>query len=127
MKLILCGFHKKPQITKLILNLYSREKPQNPIFASYKYTSPFTMTNLYSPDHSNKTGYLRNYDPFKQYFCLLPHNDTSRPSIVPKGDLIHYDDFFVDLQHSHTKSIIYQFSNILSLRLSTIKTNSQTF
>ena len=41
-------------------------KPQIYIFANYKYTSPFTMTNLYTIDHSKITGYLRNYDPIKQ-------------------------------------------------------------
>ena len=30
------------------------------------------MTNLYTIDHSRVTGYLRNYDPIKQYFvCFL--------------------------------------------------------
>ena len=67
--------------------------PQNYIFANYKYTSPFTMSNLYTIDHSKKPGYLRSYDPIKQYFCLLPHNDTSRPLIVPQEYLIHFDDF----------------------------------
>ena len=51
------------------------------------------MSNLYTIDHSKKPGYLRNYDPIKQYFCLLPHNDTSRPLIVPQEYLIHFDDF----------------------------------
>ena len=41
-------------------------KPQNYIFANYKYTSPFTMTNLYTIDHSKITGDIRNYDPVKQ-------------------------------------------------------------
>ena len=53
------------------------------------------MTNLYTIDHSKITGYLRNYDPIKQYFCLLPHNDTSRPLIVPQEYLIHFDDFLL--------------------------------
>ena len=35
-------------------------KPQNYIFANYKYTSPFTMTNLYTIDYSKVTGYLRS-------------------------------------------------------------------
>ena len=70
-------------------------KPQNHIFVNYKYTSPFTMTNRYTLDHSCITGYLRNYDPIKQYFCLLPHNNTSRPLIVPQEYLIHYDDFLL--------------------------------
>ena len=70
-------------------------KPQNHIFVNYKYTSPFTMTNMYTLDHSCITGYLRNYDPIKQYFCLLPYNNTSRPLIVPQEYLIHYDDFLL--------------------------------
>ena len=70
-------------------------KPQNHIFVNYKYTSPFTMTNMYILDHSCITGYLRNYDPIKQYFCLLPYNNTSRPLIVPQEYLIHYDDFLL--------------------------------
>ena len=53
------------------------------------------MTNLFTIDHSKITGYLRNYDPVKQYFCLLPHNDTSRPLIVPQEYLIHFDDFLL--------------------------------
>ena len=70
-------------------------KPQNHIFVKYKYTSPFTMTNMYTLDNSCITGYLRNYDPIKQYFCLLPYNNTSRPLIVPQEYLIHYDDFLL--------------------------------
>ena len=42
------------------------------------------MTNLHTIDHSKNTGYLRNYDTIEQYFCLLPHNDTSRPLTVPE-------------------------------------------
>ena len=53
------------------------------------------MTHLYTIDHSRKTGYLRNYDPIKQYFCLLPYNDTSRSIIVPQEYLIHSDDFLL--------------------------------
>ena len=30
-----------------------------------------------------------------QYFCLLPHNDTSRPLIVSHEYLIHFDDFLL--------------------------------
>ena len=70
-------------------------KPKNHIFVNYKYTSPFTMTNMYTLDHSCITGYLRNYDPIRQYFCLLPYNNTSRPRIVPQEYLIHYDDFLL--------------------------------
>ena len=55
------------------------KKPQNYIFANYKFTSPFTMSNQYTIDHSKITGNLRNYDLIKQYFCLLSHTDTSRP------------------------------------------------
>ena len=53
------------------------------------------MTNMYTLDHSCITGYLRNYDSTKQYFCLLPYNNTSRPLIVPQEYLIHYDDFLL--------------------------------
>ena len=62
------------------------------MFANYKHTSPFTMTNLCTIDHSKITGYLRNYNPIKQYFCLLPRNDTSRPLVVLQEDLIQVDD-----------------------------------
>ena len=68
-------------------------KPQNYIFVNYKDTAPYTMTKLYTKDHARITGHLRNYDPIKQYFCLLSFNDTSRPFIVPQEDLIHFDDF----------------------------------
>ena len=50
---------------------------------------------MYTLDHSCKTGYLRNYDPTKQYFCLLPYDNTSRPLIVPLDYLIHFDDFLL--------------------------------
>ena len=53
------------------------------------------MTNMYTLDHSCITGYLRNYDPIKQYFCLLPYNITSCPLIVPQEYLIQYDDFLL--------------------------------
>ena len=53
------------------------------------------MTNMYTLDHSCITGYLRNYDPIKQYFCLLPYNNTSRPLIVPQEYLIRYDNFLL--------------------------------
>ena len=48
-------------------NFLQYTKPQNYNFVNYKYTSPFTMTNMYTLDHSCITGYLRNYDPIKQY------------------------------------------------------------
>ena len=53
------------------------------------------MINLYTFDYARITGYLRNYDPLKQYFCLLPYNDISRPLIVPQEYLIHFDDFLI--------------------------------
>ena len=53
-------------------------KPHNYIFVNYKYTSPYTMNNLYTIDHSRITGYLGNYDPIKQYnfvcFLLMIHH-----------------------------------------------------
>ena len=70
-------------------------KPKKYIFVNFKYTSPFTMTNLCTLDHSCINGYLRNYDPIKQYFCLLPYINTSRPLIVPQEYLIHFDDFLL--------------------------------
>ena len=42
-------------------------KPKKYDFVNYKYTSPYTMTNMYTLHHSCITGYLRNYDPIKQY------------------------------------------------------------
>ena len=53
------------------------------------------MTNTYTLDHSCITGYLRNYDPIKQYYCLLPYNNTSRPLYVPQECLTHFDDFLL--------------------------------
>ena len=70
-------------------------KTKNYIFVNYKYTSPYTITNLYTIDHSRIIGYFRNYDPIKQYFCLLPFNDTSRPPIVPQDYVVHFDDFLL--------------------------------
>ena len=69
--------------------------PKKHFFVNYKCTSPFTMTNMYTLNHSCLTGYLRNYDPIKQYYCLLPCNNTSRPLIVPQEYLIHFDDFLL--------------------------------
>ena len=70
-------------------------KPKNYIFVNYKYTSPYTMTNLYTIDHARITGYLRNYDPSEQNFCLFPFIDTSRPLIVLYKYFIHFDDFLL--------------------------------
>ena len=53
------------------------------------------MNNLYTIDYARIFGNLRNYDPIKQYFCLLPFNDTSSPIIVPQEYLIHFDDFLL--------------------------------
>ena len=53
------------------------------------------MTNIYTVDHSCITGYLRNFDPIEQYYCLLPYDNTSRPLIVPQGYLIHFDDILL--------------------------------
>ena len=53
------------------------------------------MTNLYTLDHSCITGYLRNYNPIKQYFCLLSYKNTSPPLIVPQEYLIHFDAFLL--------------------------------
>ena len=50
---------------------------------------------MYTLDHSCTKGYLRNYDPIKQYFWLLPYNNASRPLTVPQGYLIHFDDFLL--------------------------------
>ena len=53
------------------------------------------MTHLYAIDLARIAGYLRNHDPIKQYFCLSPYNDTSRPLIVLQEYLIHSDDFLL--------------------------------
>ena len=53
------------------------------------------MSTLYTIDQFRITGYLRNYDPMKHYYCLLPFNDTSRPLIVPQEYLLHFDDFLL--------------------------------
>ena len=52
------------------------------------------MTILYTSEHARKTGYLRTSDP-EQYFRLLSQKDTSRPLIVPKEYLIHFDNFLL--------------------------------
>ena len=50
-------------------------KPQNYNFANYKYTSPFTMTNLYTIDHSKITGFLDTFETMIQsnniFVCFL--------------------------------------------------------
>ena len=105
------------------ITFLKHQKPKNYIFVNYKYTSPYTVTHLYTIDHSRITGYLRNYDPIKQYFCLLPYNDTSRPIIVPQEYLIHFDDFLlpcnVPLSYQNPSLLL----NILFLHLSPTKGN----
>ena len=98
------------------------KKPQNYIFATYQYTSPFTMTNLYTLDPSKSAGNLRIYDPIKQYKCLIPHNDTSCSLIVAQEYLIHVDVFSLPCNIPTQQSNNSQFLSILWLRLSTTKT-----
>ena len=74
-------------------NLLQHTKPHIHIFVYYKYTSPYTLTNLLTIDNGRITRYLRNYDRIKQYFCLLLYNDTSRPLIVPQEYTIYIDVF----------------------------------
>ena len=71
--------------------LLQHTKPKNYISVNYKYTSPYTLTNMYTLDHSCIKGYFRNYDHIDHYFCLLLYNNTSRPLIVPQGYLIHFN------------------------------------
>ena len=97
-------------------------KPKNYIFANYKYTSQYTMTNMYTLDHSYITGYLRIHDPIKQYFCLLPYKNTSRPPYVPQEYLIYFDDFLLPCNIPTQIVNLSPLLNILySLRM-TIKT-----
>ena len=90
-----CSISQKATHHQTYTKFLQYTKPQNHIFVNYKYTSPFTMINMYTLDHSCITGYLRNHDPIKQKFCLLPYKNTSRPPIVPQEYLIHYDDFLL--------------------------------
>ena len=53
------------------------------------------MTHSYTIDYKRITGCLRNYDPIKQFFCLLPYNNTSRPLFVPQEYLIQFDNFLL--------------------------------
>ena len=89
------SFSQKATHHNTFVIFLKHQKPKNYIFINYIYTSPYTMTHLYTNDHSRITGYQRNYDPIKQFFCLLPYNDTSRPIIVPQVSLIHFDDFLL--------------------------------
>ena len=53
------------------------------------------MTNMCNLDHSCITGCLQNYDPIKQYYYLLPYNNTPGPLIVPQEYRIHFDEFLL--------------------------------
>ena len=53
------------------ITFLKHQKPKNYIFVNYKYTSPYTVTHLYTIDHSRITGYLRNYDPKKTILLSL--------------------------------------------------------
>ena len=94
MKMMLLFFHllRTQHITIITLH-FSNITSQKFIFVNYIYTSPYTMTLLHTIDHSRITGYLRSYDPKKQYYCLLPYNDASRPIMFLQKYLIHFDDF----------------------------------
>ena len=80
------------------------------------------MTHLYTIDHSRITGCLRNYDPIKKYFCLLPYNDTSRPIIVPQEYLIHFDDFLLP---SNVATIIPKPLTVIKYLVSTTLTDKE--
>ena len=81
------------------------------------------MTTLYTIDHARITGNLRNYVPIKQYFCLLPYNDSTRPLIVPQKYLINLDVFCFLAIILLKVWILSQLWNILFLLHSMIKTN----
>ena len=57
---------QKVVLHQIYTNFLQHTKQQNYIFVKYKYTSSYTMTNLYTIDQARITGYLRNYDPIKQ-------------------------------------------------------------
>ena len=61
---------------------------KDPVFLAYIFSR-----NIFSTITFYNSCYLRNHDPIKQNFCLVPYNDTSRPLIVPQDHLIHIDDF----------------------------------
>ena len=71
------------------------KKTQHYIFAKCKNTSPFRMTNMYTLDQSKITDYLRIYDPNRQYFCILPHNDTNLRLIVLQEYLKLFHNFLL--------------------------------
>ena len=86
---------KKPLIISPILAFSNIQNLKITLLRTIDIPRLSAMTNLHTIDHSKITGYLRNFDPIKQFFCLLPHNDTSRPLIVPQEHLIHFDDFLL--------------------------------
>ena len=64
------------------------KEPENYFFFNSKYTSPFTFNSEYLIDHTKIKGKLRNYDPLKQSFLFLPHENPKRPNKVPQEYLI---------------------------------------
>ena len=78
-----------------IHKISQHSKPDTYLFRKYNFTSPFTMTNLYTFEYSKISRYLRNCDHIKQYICLLPHNDISRPLKIFQKYRIHFDDFLL--------------------------------
>ena len=68
--------------------LLQYKEPENHIFFSSKYTSPFTFNSECLLDHTKIKGKLRNYDPLKQSFLFLPNEIPKRPTIIPQEYLI---------------------------------------
>ena len=68
------------------------KEPENYLFFNSKYTSPFTFNSDYLIDHSKIKEKLRNCDPMKQSFLLLPNDNPKRPIIVQQDYLILNDD-----------------------------------
>ena len=92
------------ELSKTSSKLYPPLKPlrkpstslSNLLDNTSEYTpSQETTSSLFIPQNRYNLRDLRNYDPIKQFFCLLPYNNTSRPLIVPQENLIHYDDFLL--------------------------------
>ena len=73
-------------------NFLQYREPENYLFFSSKYTSPFTFNSDYLIDHTKIKGKLRNYDPLIQSFFFLPNDNPKRPIIVPQEYLILNDD-----------------------------------
>ena len=55
----------------------------------------FHQLNIHITIYHDQFIYVRNYDPIRQYFCLLPYNHTSRTLIVSQEQLVHFDDFLL--------------------------------